>query len=204
LAAEQQAAEKAAEEAKIRDEEALRQAAVAEREKAVAEREKQEAEQRVRDKARQLAEARERAEREAEAREEERERRAEKAKQAEREARQKRARTGSSAGASGSRGAKASAGRVSASQGDLRHYRGTLNAWIARNKPPGGKRGNVVVLLAVSPSGGLISASIRSSSGDKALDQMALAAMRRSAPFPKPPAGSTASQLRFTFQYSFK
>ena len=201
LAAEQKAAE---EEAKIRDEEALRQAAVAEREKAVAEREKQEAEQRAREKERQLAEARARAEREAEAREEERERRAEKAKQAEREAKQKRTRMGANAGASGARGAKASAGRVSASQGALQNYKGIVNAWLARNKPPhGGGRGTVVVQIALSPSGSLISARVVSSSGNKALDQRALGDARSKSPFPKPPPGLTDAQRKFNFPYRF-
>lgn len=205
LAAEQRAAEeKASEEAKIRDEEALRQAAVAEREKAIAEREKQEAEQRAREKERQLAEARARAEREAEAREEERERRAEKAKQAEREAKQKRTRMGANAGASGARGAKASAGRVSASQGALQNYKGIVNAWLARNKPPhGGGRGTVVVQIALSPSGSLISARVVSSSGNKALDQRALGDARSKSPFPKPPPGLTDAQRKFNFPYRF-
>lgn len=203
LAAEQRAAEeKAQEEAKARDEEALQQAAAAERER-------QDAEQRDREKARQLAEDRARAEREAEKREaerreEERERRAEKAEQAEREAKRKRVRLGANAGASGSQGAKSSAGRVSASQGDLLRYKGTLNNWIASRKPPSvGKRGYVVVTFAVSPSGSLISARISSSSGDKALDQLALAAMRGAAPFPKPPSGLTTTERLFTFKYSF-
>ena len=202
LAAEQRAAEeKAQEEARTRNEEALRQAA--------AERERQDAEQRDREKERQLSEERARAEREAEKRkaerrEEERERRAEKAERAEREAKRKRVRLGANAGASGSQGARTSAGRVSASQGDLLVYQGTLNNWIASRKPAhDGKRGNVDILLTVSPSGALISARINSPSGDQALDQKALAAIRRAAPFPKPPPGTTAAQRQFTFKYSF-
>ena len=199
--------QQAAEEARAReDEEALRRASDTEREK-------QEADRLARDKAGQLAEEQARVEREqqarakreVEARNARKKRRAEKAEQGRREAKEKRARTAANAGASGSRGAKASTGRVSASQGDMRNYQGIVNAWIARNKPPhSGGRGDVVVLLALSPSGALLSARVVSSSGTPALDQIALAAVRRSSPFPKPPAGSTAGQLRFTFPYRFR
>lgn len=142
--------------------------------------------------------------REEEARNAERKRRAETEKQAERQTKEKRARTAAGAGASGSRRAKASAGRVSASQGALQDYKGIVNAWMVRNKPPhGGGRGQVVVLIALSPSGALISARVVSSSGNQALDQRVLAAVRRASPFPKPPAGSTAAQRLFTFPYRF-
>jgi periplasmic protein TonB len=127
------------------------------------------------------------------------------AKQAGRRSKQQRAQAAAGAGATGSRGAKASAGRVSASQGALQDYRGIVNAWMARNKPAhGGGRGDVVILVVLSPSGALISARVFASSGNPSLDQIALAAARRSSPFPKPPAGSTAGQLRFTFPYRFR
>lgn len=182
-------------------EEALKQAAEAEREKQAAER-------RAREQARQLAEEREaREEREAAERETERKRQAaENRKKAEKQVRKKSGDRVASTGTSGSRGAKASTGRVSASQGDVQNYKGMLNAWLkSRRKPPhDGRRGNVDVVFSVSPSGALISAVIRSSSGDNALDQKALAAMRGSAPFPKPPPGLTDAQRRFSFKYSFE
>jgi colicin import membrane protein len=174
---------------------------------AEAEREKQAAEQRARDKARQFTEdqaARE--EREAEARETEKKHQAtENQKKAEKQVRKKSGDHVSSAGASGSRGAKAATGRVSASQGTVGYYSGTVNAWIARNRPPAaGARGRVVVELAVSTSGQLTFARIVSSSGNQSLDQIALAAVRRSSPFPQPPPGSTPAQLRFTFPFRFE
>ena len=188
---------------------ALRRAAEAQREKqaAEAEREKHAAEQRARDKARQLAEDQEaREEREAETGETEKNRRAtENQKKAEKLVRKKSGDHTSSAGASGSRGAKAATGRVSASQGAVGYYSGTVNAWIARNKPSrAGARGRVVVELAVSTSGQLTFARIASSSGNQSLDQIALAAVRRSSPFPQPPPGSTPAQLRFTFPFRFE
>ncbi len=184
-----------AEDARRREEDALRQAADAERQT-------QQAEQRARDQARQLAEEQARARREAETRDAEARRRAEQAKQAERRARDKRARAAASSGA---KGAESSGGRVSASQGDLQNYRGIVDAWIARHKPSVADRsGHVIVSLALSPSGALISASILSSSGSQALDQIALGAVRGAAPFPTPPAGSTARQLRFRIPYRFQ
>lgn len=189
------AAERAASEANGRKEDTLRQAAQVEREK-------QEADRQAREKASRLAEKEARAEREAEARDAERKARSERA---EGQAREKRAQAAASAGANGSRGAKASAGRVSASRGALQNYKGVVNAWMARNKPAhNGARGDVVIFIALSPSGALISAHVTSSSGNPTLDQMALAAARRSSPFPTPPPGSTAGQLLFTFPYYFR
>jgi TolA protein len=205
----QQEQQRIAEEALQRAAEAEREklAAEAEREKqaAEAERKKQAAEQQARDKARQLAEEQDaREEREAEAREAHRERQAAERKKAEREARKKSGDQVSSAGASGSKGAKTAAGRVSASQGAAaRQYSDIVNAWIARNKPSSaGARGRVVVELAISTSGQLTFARIVSSSGNQSLDQIALATVRRSSPFPQPPPGSTPAQLRFTFPFS--
>ena len=173
-----------------------------------AEREKQAADRRAREQTRQLAEEREaQEEREAAERETERKRQiAENRKKAENQARKKSGDRVTSAGASGSRGAQASTGRVSASQGAVQNYKGLLNAWLKSRPKPShdGRRGNVAVVFSVSPSGALISAVVRSSSGDNTLDQKALAAMRGSAPFPKPPPGLTDAQRRFSFKYSFE
>ena len=169
---------------------------------AEAEREKQAAEQRARDKARQLAEEEEA--REAKARKAQSERRAtEKQKKAEKEARKKSGEKLSSSGASGSVGAQASAGCGPAGKSNLGTYARILNAWIARNKPPYRGRGKLVVLLAISPSGTLIDAHIIASSGNQILDASALASVRGATPFPQPPTGSTAKQLRFCIPFSF-
>ena len=156
--------------AKRLEEDALRQAAEAEREA-------RQAEQRARDRARQIAQERDRARHEAKARDAEAERRAENAKRTERRARDGRAQA---SGSTGAKGAKSAAGRVSASRGDLQNYRGIVNAWVARHKPsaPDG-RGNVVLIVALSTSGDVISASVSSSSGDHRLDGIALEAIRR-------------------------
>jgi protein TonB len=172
------------EEERVREqiaEEALRRAVAAE------------AERRESEKRRELAEA------EAEAR------RIEQRKQTERDERAKRSRLKAAAGASGSRGGKSSKGRVSASQGSRTNYAASVRARIARNKPqtPGAK-GVVLVYFTLSASGGVIVARIASSSGNASLDRSALAAVRRSSPFPKPPPGSTPGQLVFTMPFYFR
>lgn len=166
------------------------------------------------------AEEKARAERvraEAEARREQERRKVEAAEKAKAEARRKAAQRakdrreeklakaqGGGGGARGQAAAKASAGRVSASRGSILSYGAMVRARIARNKPGGGARGNVVIALSISTSGSLQSARIVRSSGNPSLDQSALAAVRRSSPFPPPPQGATARQLRFTIPFQFR
>lgn len=179
-------------------EEALRkvQAEEAERQQAKrTETERMEAERRE-------TERQDRLEREAEARAERR--RAEEREDAQKRKR-RRTRQRQSASASGSQGMQSSKGRVSASKGSIRNYGSAIRARIARNKPAGGNGlGSVVVAFTLSPSGGLISARVQSSSGNASLDQSALAAVRRSSPFPPPPTGSSSRELRFTMQFHFR
>jgi TolA protein len=134
---------------------------------------------------------------EAEEREAERERQAEQRERAEerRKARQKAARSPS--GASGSRGANASKGRISASQGAVRNYAAIVRSRIARASG-GSAKGTAAVAFGISPSGQLLFARITRSSGNRGVDQSALAAVRQAAPFPPPPAGLTAAQRVFT------
>lgn len=89
--------------------------------------------------------------------------------------------------------AKSGSGRVSASTGDILGYAALLRARVASNKPSsGGHQGTAVVTFGVSSSGGVTYVRLRNSSGNAALDQAALAAVRRAAPFPPPPAGSSS------------
>jgi periplasmic protein TonB len=131
--------------------------------------------------------------------------RIEEQRETERKARRKRPSAPASAGASGSQGAKPSKGRISASQGAVTNYAATVRARIARNKPqsPDGK-GSVVVSFALSTSGGLIFVRVAASSGNPSLDRSAVSAVRQSLPFPRPPPGSTPSQLRFTMPFYFR
>lgn len=99
----------------------------------------------------------------------------------------------------------AGAGRASASTGDIMGYAARVRARVAGNRPSGrGQRGTAVVSFGVSRSGGLTYVRLSRSSGAAALDQAAVAAVRRSAPFPPPPAGAPASRLVFSVPFRFR
>jgi protein TonB len=99
----------------------------------------------------------------------------------------------------------AGAGRASASTGDIMGYAARVRARVAGNRPSGrGQRGTAVVSFGVSRSGGLTYVRLSRSSGASALDQAAVAAVRRSAPFPPPPAGAPASRLAFSVPFHFR
>ena len=193
------AQQKAEQLARVEEAERQRAAEAASQRAKEAELEQQKAEQRKREHAEDEA----RQERE-EARDAQRRRQIEQRDKAQKQPAKPRNQAPASAGASGSRGAQASKGRISASQGSVRNYGGTVNAWIARNKPPStGVIGTVVIRLAISPSGNLISARVASSSGNPNLDRSALAAVQRSSPFPTPPSGAKAASLVFTYAFRF-
>jgi protein TonB len=95
--------------------------------------------------------------------------------------------------------------RQSASRGSLISYSARVRARVAGNKPLGsGVRGTAVVSFGVTTSGGLAYASVARSSGNAALDRLAVSAVRASAPFPTPPAGATPRQLTFTIPFYFE
>ena len=73
---------------------------------------------------------------------------------------------------------------MSASRGSLLSYAAGIRAKVARNKPAGfGRSGEVQVSFGVTPSGDLSYASLTQSSGNERLDEAAIEAIRRSAPF---------------------
>ena len=75
------------------------------------------------------------------------------------------------------------------------NYPGLVQRKIARTrKKSGSGKGNVVISFSITASGGLGSVSVARSSGTPAVDAAALDHVRRSAPFPAPPAGA---QTRF-------
>lgn len=101
-----------------------------------------------------------------------------------------------------SKGRSASTGRVSASRGSAINYAAKVRARVAARKPGGaGQRGTVVVSFGVSSAGGLAYARIARSSGNGALDRRVLSAVRRAAPFPRPPPGATR---RFSIPFYFR
>lgn len=95
-------------------------------------------------------------------------------------------------------------GRSAASGGAIRSYGARVRARILSNRPGSIGRGVVLITFAVSRSGGLRYARISRSSGSSSIDRAALSTVRRSAPFPPPPAAANARQLRFTIPFKFR
>jgi protein TonB len=83
-------------------------------------------------------------------------------------------------------------------------YRAQVWAKLARHRPRLGKPGSTTVVFAIGPSGALRSARVGRSSGNAALDQRALAAVRAASPFPSPPGAMSASALNFSIQIYFR
>jgi len=101
-------------------------------------------------------------------------------------------------------GAEKQSAPAAASPGAVREYERYVSQALARTKPKGGLGyGTVKVKLVISPDGGLASVEIIKSSGNRRLDEAALAAVRR-AKFPTPPAGMTDRQRWFEFPYYFR
>lgn len=71
------------------------------------------------------------------------------------------------------------------------NWRGTLLAHLNRYKrfPGGASPGTVQVSFSIDRSGRVLSARLISGSGDSALDEEAVAMVRRASPVPAPPAG---------------
>ncbi len=95
-------------------------------------------------------------------------------------------------------------GRSVASPGQIASYGARVRARILRQRPSASGRGRAVVSFAVTAGGGLRYARLARTSGNAALDRAALAAVRRAAPFPRPPAGAETRQLKFTIPFSFR
>ena len=83
-------------------------------------------------------------------------------------------------------------------------YRSQVWGKLARHRPRLGKPGSTTVVFGIGPSGALRSARVGRSSGNTALDQRALAAVRAAAPFPAPSGGMSATALTFSIQIYFR
>jgi TonB family protein len=93
---------------------------------------------------------------------------------------------------------------AAASPGAVSEYARYISQALAKSRPRGtGTFGTVRVRLAISPTGGLASVEIVSSSGNRRLDEMAVAAVRHAA-LPAPPPGMTVSQLTYEVPYHFR
>ena len=79
-----------------------------------------------------------------------------------------------------------------------------LWARIAARKPAGiHLDGVATVRFIVGADGALIAVELAGSSGNAALDRLALRTVRNAAPFPTPPMGVESEQLVFTIPFSF-
>ena len=96
-------------------------------------------------------------------------------------------------------------GQAAASKGEIDGYHARLGSRLKRFKPISyGRKGVVVISFSVEPDGGLTEARVARSSGDGFLDGKALAAVRRAAPYPLPPAGMSGKQREFTVPFTFE
>lgn len=102
--------------------------------------------------------------------------------------------------AGGAQAATADAGR----QAKLQNVWGAkIRARVARRTPRGKGSGTVLVHLTVARSGQLLGSRIARSSGNAALDQAAMTAVRRAGRFPAAPKKLTLSQMSFTLPIRF-
>lgn len=86
----------------------------------------------------------------------------------------------------------------------LAAYQRQLWARIAARKPAGIRLAGVAaVRFAVGGDGALVAVELAASSGNTALDRLALRTVRNASPFPPPPATVEEEQLVFTIPFSF-
>lgn len=95
-------------------------------------------------------------------------------------------------------------GKSGASGSAINVYASRVRAKILSRRPSAAGYGTAVVSFGLTASGGLQYVRIARSSGNSGLDQKALASVRRASPFPTPPSGAKASQLRFSIPFQFR
>jgi protein TonB len=78
-------------------------------------------------------------------------------------------------------------------------YGATVRAALARHQPKAAERGSATVTFKIDASGKLGYARVSSSSGNAAVDQLALQTVRNSAPFPSPPKDAASYTIRIDF-----
>jgi protein TonB len=78
-------------------------------------------------------------------------------------------------------------------------YGATVRAALARHQSTAVERGSTTVTFKIDASGKLGYARVSSSSGNAALDQLALQTVRNSAPFPSPPNDAASYTIRIDF-----
>lgn len=105
-----------------------------------------------------------------------------------------------SAGSGGGGGSTRQAAPAQASGRQLKAFYNAVRRKVGNTRVRAGRaRGTAVIRFRISGGGGLASASVARSSGSSQLDNAALNAVRRAAPFPRPPAGANRTfDLPFT------
>ena len=84
-------------------------------------------------------------------------------------------------------------------------YGAMVRAQLARHKPSGmGVRGTVMVSFGIDADGEIRYLKVSESSGSAALDNAALAVVRKSAPFGQPPVDMTPKQLAYVIPFYFR
>lgn len=95
--------------------------------------------------------------------------------------------------------------RTAAQAGAVNRFIGDLRIRLARGKPRGLRMtGVATVTFSILPTGELEYARVSSSSGKPALDEAALAAVRRASPYGRPPPWMKQSELVFSIPYHFE
>ncbi len=86
-----------------------------------------------------------------------------------------------------------------------REYLSSVRKSLERNKvnPRSRLSGTVMLRFSIGASGELLSRSVQTSSGSKVLDEAALAALERSAPFPPMPATLAAGPIEVSVPFNF-
>ncbi|KPF71814.1 hypothetical protein IP69_04825 [Bosea sp. AAP35] len=98
-----------------------------------------------------------------------------------------------------------SRGASSATSASAASWRGTLLAHLNRYKrfPDGANPGTVQVSFSIDRSGRVLAARLVRSSGDRALDDEAVAMIRRASPLPAPPEGLGGSAIALAVPVKF-
>jgi len=113
-----------------------------------------------------------------------------------------------SAGAPGQNAAQAARGSAGSSSMSASAWQGLVSARVNSNtrypSTAQGATGASSVSFSIDRSGRLISAGLSRSSGSSALDAEAVATVRRSSPFPPPPAEIPGGRFNFTKTINFR
>jgi protein TonB len=79
-------------------------------------------------------------------------------------------------------------------------YNSKVWSALARHKPRAGRHGSTSVTFGIGAKGELRFVRVSGSSGNRKIDQLALATVRNAAPFPSPPNGAQSYTIRIRFR----